>query len=242
MRRLIATIISLMLVVGTVLLFVGRPTTSGQPSIRLSSNPFPLLLGPTTLLVAVSASDGTVVENAQVVVSSQMMHEGMLPINGRANTSVNGVYYVPITWPMAGQWLIDVTASLPDGGMIQERFEVYVFSTYVNSTGPKTYQSTSQYDSLVSANPHELWIVIPLGTQTMLRLNDGEDIIPEEIRLSLKGQNTLVIRNDDLADHTVGPFFIRSGETIRQTFTSPATYKGTCSIRLRAEVNIVVET
>jgi hypothetical protein len=69
----------------------------------------------------------------------------------------------------------------------------------------------------------------------------GDDVIPADIRLNLSGQHVLVIRNDDIADHTVGPFFVRAGETIRQNFTQAAVFQGTCTIRHNADINIVVE-
>jgi len=84
--------------------------------------------------------------------------------------------------------------------------------------------------------------VIPMGTQALMRSGQGDDVIPEEIRLDLSGRHVLVIRNDDIADHVVGPFFVRSGEIIRQRFTSPAEFQGVCTIRHGAEVSIIVES
>jgi hypothetical protein len=99
-----------------------------------------------------------------------------------------------------------------------------------------------EVNTAVATNPEqELWIVIPQGTQQMMRTGQGADVIPPEIHLSLAGQNTLVIRNDDIADHTVGPFFVRAGETVRQQFTRAAEYLGKCTISHGAEVSIVVE-
>jgi hypothetical protein len=233
-------------VVAALIVLCSLSACSQQPSagvqIALSSDPFPLTVGQTTLLVSVTDVDGTPVDGATVEVSGNMKMPGMLPQTGSTNIAVNGEYQVPIIWPMVGEWTIDVTATLPDR-QVQERFDVFIYGVPAYNGGSRTtYRSVREVSADVSSNAeHEFWIVIPLGTQALIRSGMGDDVIPADIRLNLSGQHVLVIRNDDIADHTVGPFFVRAGETIRQNFTQTAVFQGTCTIRHNADINIVVE-
>jgi hypothetical protein len=173
-----------------------------------------------------------------------MTHEGMLPVAGDASES-NGQYRAFVTLSMMGDWIVDVSAQLPQQTTpLHERFEIYVYPVVPPDNGSlMRYRSVGEIEALLASSPsQEYWIVIPQGTQAMMRMGQGDDVIPEVIRLDLSGQPTLVIRNDDIAAHTVGPFFVRSGETIRQQFTSPAEFQGVCSIRHGAEVSIIVES
>ncbi len=91
------------------------------------------------------------------------------------------------------------------------------------------------------APANELRIVIPDGTSAMIEAGEDPGVIPTEIALKLPEKNTLVIVNNDRVHHTVGPFFVRAGETVRQTFTQTAVYEGGCSIHPENIVRLVVE-
>ena len=66
-------------------------------------------------------------------------------------------------------------------------------------------------------------------------------MIPAVIRLDSAARNTLVIRNDDIADHSIGPYFVRAGETVRQVFSEPTNVVGLCTIRGNSEISIIVD-
>lgn len=89
--------------------------------------------------------------------------------------------------------------------------------------------------------PNELRIVIPEGTGELIGAGQNPEVIPDEIRLRLDEQNILTIINNDHINHTVGPFFIRAGESIRQEFTRPMVYEGGCSIHPEDIVKLIVE-
>ena len=210
--------------------------------IDLSSEPFPLAVGPSTLLVSVSAGGAPVV-NATVEITGESGHSGM-PLSASSSSGEDGEYRLALTVPRTGSWTFEVTATLPDQpDPVREQFDVYVYPIPQRShASAMTYRSASERNALLqSQSSDELWIVIPQGTEAMMRAGQGDDIIPEEIRLWLDGQDVLVIRNDDIAHHNVGPFFVQAGETIRQEFSSPTVLQGACSINHGAEVNIIVE-
>lgn len=239
--RLVVFASAVVLVVAAV--FVAMRPQAGNVALELRSDPFPLSVGTSMLLVSVNQSVGAAVSGATVSVTAEMDHAGMLPVSGVSSTLVDGAYHVPIIWSMPGHWTVNVTARLPDQQTLQEQFEVYVYSIPpANAIPSAPFRSVREVEATVTANEErELWIVIPQGTREMIKLGQGDDVIPAEIRLQLSGQNVLVIRNDDIADHTIGPFFIRAGETIRQEFTNTAVFQGTCTVRHNAEVSIIVE-
>ncbi len=228
-------------VVGVLLFQEGQPDDGIE--IHLTSDPFPLSLGKNTLFVSLTGADGEAVTDASVGVTAQMVHQGMLPLSGRAAAVGDGVYSVPIIWSMAGQWVVNIAAQRPgDSAITQDQFEVFVFATTASGVFTHNdFRSVRQNQSVLRDPAREMLIFIPQGTQVMIREGQMADIIPEEINLSVGGRNTLIIQNDDIVNHTIGPYYVRAGETIRQTFTEPAVYIGTCSLRYSAELNIVVE-
>jgi hypothetical protein len=244
MRTLAAVIgMAVVAVVAVVVVLLSRtPAPSTGVRIGMSSNPFPSSVGMGELEVLVTQPDGTWIKDAKVQVTANMMMPGMLPLNGRPVKAGDGQYNFDLMWPMPGEWQVDVAAALPNGQSATERFDIYVYPVPPFTVGgATTYRAESEVQALLNSNPaREYWIVIPQGTMQMQRTGQGENMIPAAIDLSLSGQNTLVIRNDDIADHLVGPFFVRAGETIRQEFTRAATYVGKCTLRHGDEVSIVV--
>jgi hypothetical protein len=175
----------------------------------------------------------------------------MVPLSRRASGGENGQYLVTLAWPMMGQWDIDILAAVTgDAGdtadaearQASEQFQVYVYPVPPQNVNTRTtYASVREYAALAANPERELYIIIPQGTADLVLMGHGEDLIPDQLRLSVTGQNTLVIRNDDIVHHTIGPFYVRAGEVIRQTFYQPAEYKGACSVLHGAEVSIIVE-
>jgi hypothetical protein len=238
--RLLILITTVVSIVIFSLLFFFRPAGS-LPQMTLSSDPYPLTLGTTRLLLSLKETSGVPINNAVLDVTVTMKHDAMLPLSRRVSAGQDGTYAIPMEWPMAGQWLVEISASLPDGRQLSDQYEVFVYSTPPSGNIRQTTYRSLNESSNASANLRELRFVIPQGTQAMILSGHGEDVVPKEIRLSVSNQNVLVIQNDDIVDHSVGPFFIRSGEVIRQEFTSPASYIGACSVRFGDQVSIVVE-
>lgn len=217
---------------------------AGKVKISLSSDPFPMTMGSAILKVSIRDTDGSLIEDAIVTATTQLTTAGAPEIYYYPNQVINGIYQVPVVWSMTGQGSVLVSAELPNQrGTVEERFSVYIYLVPPLSTNNQSsYRSFDEINRDVTANAaEEYWIVIPQGTREMILMGEGDEIVPAQIRLKLNGQNTLVIRNDDFADHTIGPFFVRAGETIRQEFTQAAVFEGTCSIRHNASIKIIVE-
>lgn len=211
--------------------------------LQLTSNPFPLVVGQNTLQVSLLDGSGSAVDGATVSVTANRAMPGQLPINGRTTRSENGVYSIPLIWSAVDRWTIDVTAQLPNSDqVIRDQFLVFAYPIQQQNKGEiDAYRSLNGIARTQAENPEEFWIVIPPGTEALIREGHGDDVMPAEIRLFVDGQNTLVIQNNDIGDHTIGPFFVGAGETLRQRFTQPAVYQGVCSVRHDSIVSIIIE-
>lgn len=69
---------------------------------------------------------------------------------------------------------------------------------------------------------------IPLGTGDRIAAGEQIEIIPRELEVQVG--DAIRIVNDDDQDHIVGVFFVGSGETLTQRFTSPGVLEGECSV------------
>ncbi len=86
--------------------------------------------------------------------------------------------------------------------------------------------------------PETMTFVVPEGTAADLAAGQEIDLMPPEVEM--KVDDTIVVRNDDTEIATVGPFTVRPGETLTQTFRSPMTLVGECTLSGTGEVKIVV--
>jgi plastocyanin len=89
-----------------------------------------------------------------------------------------------------------------------------------------------------SSDPVVHRFVVPAGTRARAEAGKEPAIMPR--RLDIKVGDTLVIRNDDSADQFVGPYFIRAGQTLRQTFWRAGRYQGVCTLHPSGTITIVV--
>jgi hypothetical protein len=80
--------------------------------------------------------------------------------------------------------------------------------------------------------------VIPVGTGAEMDAGRPVEILPAQ--LDVRVDDLLVIVNDDIRAHVVGPFTVRAGETLRQSFSEPGRFVGECSVHPSGELAIVV--
>jgi plastocyanin len=81
-------------------------------------------------------------------------------------------------------------------------------------------------------------VVVPAGTGERMVAGERITLLPPVLEVSVG--DTLEIRNLDDVAHEVGPYAVAAGQTLRQTFTTPGTIQGTCSLNPGGEVTIVV--
>ncbi|MFN8016826.1 MAG: hypothetical protein U0P45_01750 [Acidimicrobiales bacterium] len=79
---------------------------------------------------------------------------------------------------------------------------------------------------------------VPKGTAQKVYEGKTVDLMPAEVKLQVG--DSLVIKNDDVETVTVGPFTVRAGETLTQTFRRPQTLIGECAISGSGSIRIEV--
>jgi hypothetical protein len=85
------------------------------------------VMGETTLGVRLFSSEGAAVAGAAVAVRGDMAHAGMVPVIATAAPAESaGEYTAPFEWTMAGDWIVTVTVTLPDGRVVSDEFQVTV--------------------------------------------------------------------------------------------------------------------
>lgn len=82
-------------------------------------------------------------------------------------------------------------------------------------------------------------VVIPAGTQA--RVDAGEDVVVMPAKLRLRVGDTLLIRNEDSVDQTVGAYFVKAGKELRLAFGVPGTFESYCAFSKGNRYEIVVE-
>lgn len=80
-------------------------------------------VGAATLTITVTEVDGTPVTNATIAVTGDMAHGGMMPLSSTGTYSGEGHYTVPLTWTMAGDWIVTVQITLADGRQFEQTFD-----------------------------------------------------------------------------------------------------------------------
>lgn len=86
--------------------------------------------------------------------------------------------------------------------------------------------------------PAERVIVIPLGTADRIAGGEDVDLVPADLRIRLR--DYLVVINNDVANHQVGPLVVGPGEQLRTLFAEAATVQGFCSLHSTGQITIHV--
>ncbi|MGQ9887141.1 MAG: FixH family protein [Aggregatilineales bacterium] len=107
------------------------PTTSAENpaiSIVVTVEPSPPITGEAKLIITLADSAGAPVSGAQVSARGDMTHPGMVPVLAEADCDDTGRCEVPFEWTMGGDWIVDITVTLPDGTTAAQRFDYRVGS------------------------------------------------------------------------------------------------------------------
>ncbi len=89
---------------------------------KVGISPTPPTVGAARLIISLHDPDGAPVEGARVLVEGNMSHAGMTPVVDSAQAEAPGQYSVSaFSFSMAGDWVLDLTALLPDGTAVRTR-------------------------------------------------------------------------------------------------------------------------
>lgn len=103
---------------GTVLSASGCRRRAAVRDVELQCRvePAPPRTGPARVIVTLAhLKQSGPVKGAKVSVEGNMAHPGMVPVFGTATETQPGRYEAPLTLTMGGDWVLSVTARLPDG-------------------------------------------------------------------------------------------------------------------------------
>jgi hypothetical protein len=86
--------------------------------------PQPPRVGEVTITVRVAAASGKPVTGAHLRLEGNMSHAGMASVFVEAREVAAGRYQARMELTMAGDWLLFVYATLPDGSKIDRQFDI----------------------------------------------------------------------------------------------------------------------
>ena len=84
----------------------------------------------------------------------------------------------------------------------------------------------------------ERLVVIPAGTAERLAAGEDVALLPDDLRFRLRDR--LVVVNDDLSSHQVGPFVVAPGQRLEKRFSEAATLDGFCSLHATGRITIEI--
>jgi hypothetical protein len=87
-------------------------------------SPASAVVGPARLTITLRAPSGNPVAGAAVRLEAHMSHPGMAPVLASATERAPGTYDIPFAFTMRGDWVLLVSAALPDGHRIERRLDV----------------------------------------------------------------------------------------------------------------------
>lgn len=90
-----------------------------EVAVQVSVAPSPPATGPATVAANLRNADGTPLQGASVRFEGTMSHAGMAPVEAQARETTPGRYEAPLEFTMAGEWIIIVRATLPDGRTLE---------------------------------------------------------------------------------------------------------------------------
>lgn len=131
-RRPIGRHLLWLLLLASILVASGCARASREPAaadiqLGLTAVPFPAHVGDGRLVIQVTDGAGNPINDARLSIKGDMTHAGMVPVLAEIeSTGVDGYYEVPFAWTMAGDWIVTIEATLPDGTRARERFDLSV--------------------------------------------------------------------------------------------------------------------
>ena len=93
----------------------------------------------------------------------------------------------------------------------------------------------------VPARHGEKLFEIPKGTWAQRMAGERKEILPDTIRLTLKVQDVLVLKNQDDVPQIFGPTLMMPGQSFRLPFAVASDYQFACTSHTSGQMTIIVE-
>src|ERR1700686_1254738 len=91
------------------------PESSPVITIGHAISPQPARVGPVTVTLQLADAAAKPIAGARIALEADMSHPGMSPVFGEAKEVAPGQYQSQVRLGMAGDWVILLHATLPDG-------------------------------------------------------------------------------------------------------------------------------
>ncbi|MGD0757477.1 MAG: FixH family protein [Candidatus Sulfotelmatobacter sp.] len=102
-----------------------RPVgSSAFVAIEHEISPEPARVGPATVSLRLADSAAKPITGARIAIEADMSHPGMSPRFAEAKETDHGRYEFQLEFPMAGDWVILLHVTLPDGKKLERQFDV----------------------------------------------------------------------------------------------------------------------
>jgi len=93
-------------------------------AVQYEITPQPPRAGATTIDLKLTDKNGGQVSGARVNLEGNMSHAGMAPVSSAAKEIETGKYHGTLQLTMAGDWIVLVHITLPDGQKLQRQIEI----------------------------------------------------------------------------------------------------------------------
>jgi hypothetical protein len=87
-------------------------------------SPQPARVGPVTVTLQLADAAAKPIAGARIALEADMSHPGMSPVFGEAKEVAPGQYQSQVRLGMAGDWVILLHATLPDGTKLERQFDL----------------------------------------------------------------------------------------------------------------------
>jgi hypothetical protein len=87
--------------------------------------------------------------------------------------------------------------------------------------------------------PQRIELLIPAGTSDRIAKGEPNPSIPEN--MTFVAGDTLVIKNEDITNHRLGPLFIPSGTSASLTLSDANSYSYSCSFQVSQVIGLNVQ-
>jgi hypothetical protein len=115
---------SLLLIVALLAFACQKTAKPPDIAVQYEVAPQPPRAGAVIIDLKLTDKSGGLVSGARVDLEGNMSHAGMNPISGEAKEIETGKYRGTLELTMAGDWIVLVHITLPDGQKVQRQIEV----------------------------------------------------------------------------------------------------------------------
>src|SRR5215213_3946983 len=106
-----------------------RDQSSSAFTVVTEIAPQPPRVGQVTITLQVTDTSGKTVSGARIKLEGNMSHAGMVPVFADAAEVEPNRYRANMELTMAGDWVIVVHLTLPDGAKVERQFGITVLNT-----------------------------------------------------------------------------------------------------------------